>query len=806
MRLDDNVVESDQRPTAQDSAISTPATADTIIQALERGTDLNQTLDATAGGVTGGTGVDGGSTFVQLLRITEGVDPLAFQYSFQAPATTDTTVSPGATPAEAIAASIAINPILGDNVINAAEAAKLVTTITGTVGADVKVGDTVTLTTNGTTYTTTVTQGESGLVFSVAVNTADLLADPSIDVSVTASNATGSITATATDAIVLTVDTQAVATITINPIGDDIINASEASQHNTTITGTVGGDAKVGDTVTLKVNGHEVTGLVTGTPGNLVYSIAVVTADLVADKNVHATVSVTDPAGNTATASQDHAVTLETTTVTVNQVDAEGSLVVGNVVEGNAITFRFSVDHAPVNELKLNVTVGGVEQTVTIASGTLHGDLTVASRPDDNYVQGTTSVVATVTGVDPVANGGFPSLSFNGVSLSTNVVDNSNTTTVTLHDVTALENETFVYTASLDHPTQGAFAVTLSNGVVINFADGATTGSSAVQAAQGDDVYADGSVTPVSIASTAGGNFEDLNTESTATVTINDTITPMTVNLSASTDVKDCDNAAYTFTATLSAASHGETTIVTDKGTIIIDDGKTTGTLVVAGEHDEHADSSLTVTIQSATGGNFESLVIGTGISATATILHDDNYSNNSHDNNGWGNGDQDAPGHSLGNNNAENSQNLKGSDKYSNDMHGGLKNDDIAGGLHNDHLQGGDGNDMLRGGGGDDRLTGDAGDNTFVWKLADLGTADQKASDVVTDFSKGDKLDINDLLTGNDKHQVSAEILGNDTHIHIKDMSGHEVQEITLQGYHNADDVKNLMASLIKSSGGGDS
>ena len=478
---------------------------------------------------------------------------------------------------------------------------------------------------------------------------------------------------------------------------------------------------------------------------------------------------------------------------------------------------------------------------------------------------------------------------------------------MTLHDVTALENETFVYTASLDHPTQGAFAVTLSNGVVINFADGATTGSSAVQAAQGDDVYADGSVTPVSIASTAGGNFEDLNTESTATVTINDTITPMTVNLSASTvsegasaaytftatlvggtsqgdttvvtdkgtivihdgqssgtlvlgsngedvyldassltatitsasggnfeqlnvgtasataaigdtttpvtvnlsastDVKDCDNAAYTFTATLSAASHGETTIVTDKGTIIIDDGKTTGTLVVAGEHDEHTDSSLTVTIQSATGGNFESLVIGTGISATATILHDEKYSNNSHDNNGWGNGDQDAPGHSLGNNNAENSQNLKGSDKYSNDMHGGLKNDDIAGGLHNDHLQGGDGNDMLRGGGGDDRLTGDAGDNTFVWKLADLGTADQKASDVVTDFSKGDKLDINDLLTGNDKHQVSAEILGNDTHIHIKDMSGHEVQEITLQGYHNADDVKNLMASLIKSSGGGDS
>ena len=82
VRLDDNVVESDQRPTAQDSAVTTPATADTIIQALERGTDLNQTLDATAAGLGAGGGTDGGSTFVQLLRISEGVDPLAYHYSY----------------------------------------------------------------------------------------------------------------------------------------------------------------------------------------------------------------------------------------------------------------------------------------------------------------------------------------------------------------------------------------------------------------------------------------------------------------------------------------------------------------------------------------------------------------------------------------------------------------------------------------------------------------------------------------------------------------------------------------------------
>ena len=85
VRLDDNVVQSDQLPTAQDSAITTPTTADTVIQALERGTDLNQSLEATAAGLAPGGGVDGGSTFVQLLRITEGVSPQDYSYGFVPP-------------------------------------------------------------------------------------------------------------------------------------------------------------------------------------------------------------------------------------------------------------------------------------------------------------------------------------------------------------------------------------------------------------------------------------------------------------------------------------------------------------------------------------------------------------------------------------------------------------------------------------------------------------------------------------------------------------------------------------------------
>ena len=40
--------------------------------------------------------------------------------------------------------------------------------------------------------------------------------------------------------------------------------------------------------------------------------------------------------------------------------------------------------------------------------------------------------------------------------------------------------------------------------------------------------------------------------------------------------------ADYVFTATLSNASHGVTTIHTDQGDIIIADGATTGTLTIA--------------------------------------------------------------------------------------------------------------------------------------------------------------------------------------------------------------------------------
>ena len=74
---------------------------------------------------------------------------------------------------------------------------------------------------------------------------------------VSATDAAGN---TATTTVNLTVDTVAVASITVNSVtADNIINAAESGQ-TIAITGSAGGDAKAGDTVTLVVNGNIYTG------------------------------------------------------------------------------------------------------------------------------------------------------------------------------------------------------------------------------------------------------------------------------------------------------------------------------------------------------------------------------------------------------------------------------------------------------------------------------------------------------------------------------------------------------------------
>ncbi|WP_210466887.1 Ig-like domain-containing protein, partial [Vibrio crassostreae] len=132
------------------------------------------------------------------------------------------------------------------------------------------------------------------------------LADGTYDLSVKVTDDAGN-SATSAELEVI-IDTEAAASITIDPItADNTVNADEAD-GKVVITGTVGGDVKAGDTVTLTVNGETYTGDVfANDEGDLVYSIEVDGSDLVDDEDtrVEASVTTSDDAGNEATATAD---------------------------------------------------------------------------------------------------------------------------------------------------------------------------------------------------------------------------------------------------------------------------------------------------------------------------------------------------------------------------------------------------------------------------------------------------------------------------------------------------------------------
>ena len=83
--------------------------------------------------------------------------------------------------------------------------------------------------------------------------------------------------------------------------------------------------------------------------------------------------------------------------------------------------------------------------------------------------------------------------------------------------------------------------------------------------------------------------------------------------------------------------------------------------------------------------------------------------------------------------------------------LNGGDDNDRLIGGSGNDLLVGGTGNDWLEGGKGADTLTGGTGNDRFVFNTTGEGV------DTITDFGKGDVIDISDILPGSVHHGHDA-------------------------------------------------
>ncbi|WP_338508256.1 Ig-like domain-containing protein [Pseudomonas poae] len=102
------------------------------------------------------------------------------------------------------------------------------------------------------------------------------------------------------------------------------------------------------------------------------------------------------------------------------------------------------------------------------------------------------------------------------------------------------------------------------------------------------------------------------------------------------------------------------------------------------------------------------------------------------------------------------NASNIYGTKDGNDTLIGNAGNDILFGQGGNDSLSGGAGNDILVGGKGDDVLSGGAGADTFVWLKGDTNTSG--GFDRITDFKhgEGDKLDLSDLLQGNNDNNLS--------------------------------------------------
>ncbi|WP_019557737.1 retention module-containing protein, partial [Thiomicrorhabdus arctica] len=242
---------------------------------------------------------------------------------------------------------------------------------------------------------------------------------------------------------------------------------------------------------------------------------------------------------------------------------------------------------------------------ITVDRIAAQGDIT------SGFETATTSSIVTEVPQDPLLAPTDPTATATATTTNTGA-----STVLTLNDISLEEgSQTGTVTATLGvAPTDGPLVIALNNGATITFEIGQTEATSTPFEVQSDDVFVDGEEFLLSATVQSGGNqFSAIDVSDTATVTITDTIDDTGVSLSATTDITEA-GADVTYTATLTSASQGDTVVTLDNGeSITITDGQLTGTATVsvAASDDVYLDEgTMQAAITSATGGNFEKLVV----------------------------------------------------------------------------------------------------------------------------------------------------------------------------------------------------
>ncbi|HDS3485331.1 TPA: Ig-like domain-containing protein [Escherichia coli] len=279
--------------------------------------------------------------------------------------------------------TLAINTIAQDNIISAAEH-NVALVLSGTSNAEA--GQTVTLTVNGKSHTATVGSDGTWQV-TLPATEVQALAEGNYAVNASVSDRAGNSTSHSAN---FTVDTSA-PVVSVNTVaGDDILNNAEQAVAQI-ISGQVSG-ASPGDTVTVKLGTHVLTGIVLADGSWNVALDPAVTRTL--DRGANTIfVTVTDTAGNTGAASRAITLVGVSPLITINTVS--GDDIISGAEKGAPLTLTGSTQQAETGQT-VTVTLAGQSFTTTVqADGSW--SLTVPAAAMGNLPDGAVAITASVT-------------------------------------------------------------------------------------------------------------------------------------------------------------------------------------------------------------------------------------------------------------------------------------------------------------------------------------------------------------------------------------------------------------------------
>ncbi|MBW9161868.1 Ig-like domain-containing protein [Enterobacter hormaechei] len=443
--------------------------------------------------------------------------------------------------------AISINSVTDDNVLNAAEKGQDLV-LSGS-SSNVEAGQTVTIIFAGKTWTTMV---DANGDWTCTVPAADLsgLKDGDASVQVSVTNVNGN---AASSSQAFSVDTAAPA-VTINTIsGDNMLNAAEAAQ-DLTLSGT--STAEAGQTVTVTFNGNQYTAQV---QANGSWTLDVPAADLagIADGSAAVTVTVSDKAGNPASAGASVLVDTTVPQITFNIV--AGDDIVNIAEHGQALIVTGKVTGAQGGDV-ITLTLNGKDYTAMLdASG--NWSVGVPATDVGALANGDQTISATLT--DKAGNSTSATHAFD-VSLTAPVIAIN---TLAVDDViNATEKGQDLLISSTSNQPDGTRITVTLNGVSYAATTDASGNWSVTVPAANVSVLGEASYSVTASVTDTAGN----SANTSHSVLVDSALPQVTINAVATDDVINAAEVAsgQTLSGKVSGAASGDTVTIGVGGNI----------------------------------------------------------------------------------------------------------------------------------------------------------------------------------------------------------------------------------------------